>query len=152
MRFNFFNRKVFFTNEEHAAIIEAIKLAEMQTSGEIRVFVESRCKYMDPLYRAEEVFWSLKMDNTKDRNAVLVYVAVKDHQYAIYADEGIFQREMKFFWIEKVAEMRLFFRKQEYAQAIVNVIEHIGKSLKGYFPYDKAVDKNEIPDDIIFGQ
>ena len=85
-------QKNFFTEEEQKLIAEAIRNAERRTSGEIRVFVESRCSYVNPLDRAVEIFISLKMDQTAERNAVLLYVATKDRQLAIFGDEGIHKK------------------------------------------------------------
>ena len=65
---SFFKRKDFFSPDERARIIDAIRVAEMQTSGEIRLYVESRCRYVDPIDRAREIFWCLKMDHTVERN------------------------------------------------------------------------------------
>ena len=81
--FSFFTRNNFFSEEEKQRIIDSIRSAELQTSGEIRVFLESRCRFVDPLDRAAEIFWGLKMDQTEDKNAVLVYVAIRDHQYGV---------------------------------------------------------------------
>jgi len=79
-------------------IVAAIGQAERQTSGEIRVFVESRCRFVNPLDRAAEVFTGLKMDQTAQRNAVLVYVALKDRQLALYGDKGIHEKVGDAFW------------------------------------------------------
>jgi len=54
--------------------------------------VESRCRYVDPLDRAAEVFANLKMEQTDARNAVLVYVALKDRQLALLGDKGIHEK------------------------------------------------------------
>ena len=83
---------------QQSQIVKAVQQAELQTSGEVRVFIENKCSYMDALDRAREIFFSLKMDNTALRNAVLVYVAVKDKQVAIFADEGIHQKTGAVYW------------------------------------------------------
>lgn len=70
-------------------MLEAIRSSEQKTSGEIRVYIESRCKYVNPIDRASELFWLLQMDHTQERNAVLIYIASKDHQVAIWGDDGI---------------------------------------------------------------
>lgn len=150
--FTLFRKKEFFTHSEQEAIVAAIKEAEVQTSGEVRVYVESRCRFVDPLDRAAEVFWALKMDQTEQRNAVLVYLAVVDHQVAIMGDEGIHQKVGDEFWRTEVSKMITQFRKQHYAEALVQVIKDAGEALKTHFPYDRQTDKNELPDDIIFGQ
>jgi uncharacterized membrane protein len=77
----------YFSSSEKRSIIDAIQQAELRTSGEVRVYIESRCRMVNPVDRAAEVFFGLKMDMTDDRNGVLVYLAMKDHQYAIFADE-----------------------------------------------------------------
>lgn len=90
--FSFFKKKDFFREEEKKQIVDAIRNAERRTSGEVRVFVESRCRYVDPLDRAAEIFFNLKMSETDDRNAVLLYIAMKDRQLAVFGDEGIHKK------------------------------------------------------------
>lgn len=150
--FPLFKRKGLFSKEENDLIVEAIRSAEQQTSGEIRVYVESRCRFLDPLDRAAEIFWSLKMDHTEYRNSVLLYVALKDQQFAIFADSGIHQKLGTPFWEEQVAVLGKYFSTENYTQALVKVIHHVGAALHHYFPYDPATDKNELPDDIVFGK
>ena len=87
-----FRRKEFFTDEEKQSIIDAVRNAEQRTSGEVRVFVESRCRYVNAIDRAVEIFENLQMQKTELRNATLVYVAVKDRQLAVFGDEGIHQK------------------------------------------------------------
>ncbi|HWC55324.1 MAG TPA: TPM domain-containing protein, partial [Chitinophagaceae bacterium] len=98
-------RNKFFTEEEHQKILQAIQHAEKETSGEIRVFVESKCSYMDALDRAKEIFEKLNMQNTAERNAVLIYVAVKHHQLAIFGDEAIHKKVGKGYWSKLVTQM-----------------------------------------------
>ncbi len=143
-------KKDFFTPEQQERMVQAIQHAEKNTSGEVRVFVESKCKYVDPIDRAKEIFFSLKMDKTKDRNAVLLYLALKDRQLALFADEGIYQRCGGEFWNHEVKKIIAAFTKDDYTGGICLVVEDIGKALKQQFPYE-AADKNELPDKIIFG-
>jgi uncharacterized membrane protein len=149
--FSFFKKKDFFSKEENDKIIAAIRHAEECTSGEVRVFVESRCKFIDPLDRAMEIFAELKMENTKDRNAVLVYIAIKDRQLAVYGDSGINAKTGDEYWKAEVAKMISEFNKEHYAEGISECVKDIGEALQTYFPYDKQTDKNELPDEIIFG-
>jgi uncharacterized membrane protein len=132
-------------------IVGAIRLAELATSGEIRIYVETKCPAVEPLDRAAEIFFGLQMDKTKDRNAVLVYLATKHRQLAIYADEGIYAKTGPHFWNREVADMIEAFRTEHYQEGIIRVIADIGKALHSFFPYQKAIDKNELPDDIVFG-
>lgn len=151
--FNPFRKKRSLLSEEETRIIvKAIRQAEEQTSGEVRVFIESRCRYMDALDRASELFFSLKMDKTVQRNAVLVYVALKDHQLAIFGDEGIHQLVGAGYWQQRVEEMIASFNKEDYAEGIGSCVIQIGQALQQHFPYDKKTDKNELPDTIVFGR
>jgi uncharacterized membrane protein len=148
----FKNKPAFFTQKEQDDILKAITEAEKKTSGEIRIYIESRCKYVEPLDRAGEIFYKLMMDKTAERNAVLVYLAVKDHQLAMFADEGIHLKTGKEFWKKEVQLMLSHFNKQDYAAGLINVIKEIGDALHYHFPYLENVDKNELPDDIVFGK
>ncbi len=142
----------FFSDSEQEKIVQAVQQAERQTSGEVRVFVESKCTYMDALDRAAEIFYQLQMDKTALHNGVLVYVAVKDHQVAVYADEGIHAKAGKDYWPATVKTMLPHFRQEHIADGICSAVLKIGEALQHYFPYDAATDKNELPDDIVFGK
>ena len=149
--FSLFKKKEFFSKEENDKIIAAIRHAEERTSGEVRVFVERKCKFIDPLDRAREIFAELKMQNTKDRNAVLVYVAIRDRQLAIFGDSGINAKTGEAYWKQEVDKMISSFNQECYADGISDCVRDIGLALQTYFPYDKETDKNELPDEIIFG-
>ena len=148
----FSRKKEFFSKEENDIIVQSIRDAEKQTSGEVRIFVESKCRFMDPLDRAKEIFAELKMENTKDRNGVLFYVALKDRQLAIFADSGIHKAVGEQYWKDVVSHILLFFNKENYALGIKECITKIGEALRSNFPYDAETDKNELPDEIIFGK
>ena len=149
--FSFFKKKDFFTAEEQQLIIEAIRNAERRTSGEVRVFVESKCSYMDAIDRAAELFFQLEMQKTDDRNAVLLYVAMKDRQLAVFGDEGIHKRVGNEYWNNEVQKMISNFNRENYAAGISEVVKDIGEALTKNFPFNNATDKNELPDDIVFG-
>jgi uncharacterized membrane protein len=152
LKIPFFSKKDFFSPAEKNQIVAAIREAEQETSGEIRIFVESRCRFVDPLDRASEVFWLLKMENTEARNAVLVYVAVKDRQLAILGDQGIHEKVGDVFWNQTVAKIISQFQREGFSDAIVKMILDIGAALKYHFPFNREMDKNELPDDIVFGR
>lgn len=147
-----FSAKPLLSDSDQELVVNAIRASEKQTSGEIRVYVESRCRFVDPLDRAAAVFYSLKMDATDLHNAVLVYVAIKDRQLAIFADEGIYQKAGAQFWQNAVSTMLNDFNRNDYGQGIAAVVRDIGNTLHAHFPYDAATDKNELPDDIVFGK
>ena len=151
--FPFFKRKgVNFSDGEKSLILQAVKQAELRTSGEIRVFVESRCRFLNPLDRAVEVFHELKMEATEKRNAVLVYVALKDKQLAILGDAGIHVQVGDEFWNERVAQMIAEFNGANYIKGISDCVLKIGEALSTHFPYDGAKDQNELSDEIVFGR
>ena len=150
---SFFRKKrSFFSEEETKLIVKAIRHAENQTSGEVRVFVESRCSWMDAIDRAAELFFSLKMDKTEQRNAVVVYVAVKDRQLAVFGDEGIHNKVGAAYWNKVVGEMLASFNTHNYAEGISNCVIQIGDALTTHFPFNRDTDKNELPDEIVFGR
>lgn len=153
MTFSLFNKKPLdiLTDAEKEEIVQSIRLAESRTSGEIRVFMEQKCKYVDPVERATEIFFQLKMERTTDRNAVLLYVAVKDHQLAIFGDEGIYQKTGKDYWEEAVNHILQHFNKDNFAAGVSTYVQEIGEALHYYFPYNHETDQNELPDDIVFG-
>jgi uncharacterized membrane protein len=144
--------KDFFTAEEKDRIVEAIRHAEHRTSGEVRVFIESRCRYVDAIDRAARVFFRLEMDKTENRNAALVYVALKDRQLAVYGDENIHKKVGDQYWNSVVKKMLENFNRENYAEGIRQCITEIGEALHTHFPYDSKTDKNELPDDIVFGK
>jgi uncharacterized membrane protein len=150
--FSFGKKKEFFTAEQQQQMVDAIQEAERNTSGEVRVFIESRCTYVDAVDRAQEIFFNLKMEQTEDRNAVLLYMAVDDHQLALFADEGIYKRLGREYWNQEVKKIIADFRKDDYTKGICTIVTDIGNALKAEFPYDRKGDKNELPDEIIFGK
>ncbi len=152
MKIPFLSKKDFFSEEEKKLIVDAIREAEQQTSGEIRVYVESRCRFVDPLDRAAEVFALLKMEKTAGSNAVLFYLAVKDRQLAIFGDRAIHEKVGEEFWRKQVMQIISQFRREHFAEAIAKVIKEIGDALRFHFPYDRQTDINELPDDIVFGR
>ena len=145
-------KKSFFPEEETRLIVNAIRHAEQHTSGEVRVFVESRCSWVDAIDRAAEIFFSLKMDKTEQRNAVLIYVAIKDRQLAVFGDEGIHHKVGTGYWNKVVKEMLSSFNKENYARGIADCAIQVGEALHKHFPYERGTDKNELPDEIVFGR
>lgn len=138
----------FFTKEEQHNIVAAIKEAELNTSGEIRVHIENHCKE-EALERAAEVFYDLKMDRTAARNGILFYLAVKDHKFAIIGDEGINREVERDFWNDIKDEMIYNFKENKFAEGLIAGILKCGDKLKKYFPYQND-DVNELSDEISF--
>ncbi|MBN3581472.1 TPM domain-containing protein [Algoriphagus aestuarii] len=139
-----------FSSADKKAIVNAIKSAEVSTSGEIQVHIESRCKG-DVLDRAVVVFDKLKMYQTKDRNGVLFYLAVEDKKFAILGDSGINEAVPDDFW-EKIKEnMVSRFKAGEFTLGLIEGIKETGTQLGAHFPYQGDSDINELPDEISFG-
>src|SRR6187549_2172088 len=150
--FSLFKKKEFFSAEDKAQIVEAIRLAEKETSGEIRIFVESKNPFVDPIDRAAEIFFKLEMQNTEHRNAVLLYIAMKDHELALFADEGIYKKAGAEYWDNAVKNMISQFTRHNINNGIEQCVRQIGQTLKEKFPYEASTDKNELPDDMVFGK
>lgn len=140
------------TASDKQLLVEAIQLAEKNTSGEIRVYVESKLGKGDALSRATEIFFKHKMNETKQRNAVLIYVAVNDKKLAIYADQGIYEKMGIEFWYSQVQEMTGHFKSMNYVNGITAVIGEVGHALSSHFPYDRITDTNELSDEIMIGK
>lgn len=148
----FKSRKQLFSEEETRLIVKAIRHAEQRTSGEVRVFVESKCSWVDAIDRAAELFFKLQMDKTEHRNGTLIYVAIKDRQLAVFGDEGIHQKVGTAYWNNVVAEMLQSFNRHDYAKGIADCVIQVGDALTTHFPYERDTDKNELPDEIVFGR
>jgi uncharacterized membrane protein len=134
-------------------LVQAIQAAEKTTSGEIRVFIESHLpKKMDALQRATEIFFKNNMNETKDRNGVLVYVAIEDKKLAIYGDQAIYEKLGIEFWYSQVQDMTSHFKKTNYVTGMAQVIESVGQALTTHFPYDRENDTNELSDEIMVGK
>ncbi len=141
--------EAFLSTEEEQDIIEAIQNAEKNTSGEIRVHVEQSSK-TDAYKRAMEVFHDLKMDNTKLRNGVLIYVAVADKTFAIYGDKGINTVVADNFWQTTRDTIQQHFKSGNFKQGLVEGIKEAGAQLKTYFPWQQD-DTNELSNEISKG-
>jgi len=141
----------FLTKEEQALVVAAIQEAEKTTSGEIRVFIEKKCAHNNPMDRAQELFYHLKMDATALQNGVLVYLAHEDHKFCLLGDKGIHEKTGDNYWQQEVQVAISHFKQNKYAHGLRTIILDIGLSLSQHFPYDSQTDKNELPDEIVFG-
>jgi uncharacterized membrane protein len=138
----------FFTKEQQAQILAAVKEAENETSGEIRIHIETFCKE-DVLDRAAWVFKKLGMHNTAERNGVLFYVAVGDRKFAVIGDAGINIKVPAGFWDDVKGLLLENFREGKFTEGLSAGIILAGTHLKKHFPHRKD-DVNELQDDISF--
>jgi uncharacterized membrane protein len=139
----------FFTKEEDKMIVKTIKNAELRTSGEIRIFVEPTCT-LHVNDRTVEIFKHLKMHQTKERNGVLIYLSTDDKKFAIYGDEGIYEKFGYHFWVESSNIIKNHAIDDKIAIGLCKVIENLGEKLALFFPISTHV--NELPDKIEYGE
>jgi uncharacterized membrane protein len=141
----------FLTPDQEQVIAESIEMAESQTTGEIRVHIEKRCKG-DPLHRTIELFAELGMHETTHQNGVLIYVSLDDHKLGIYGDAGIHEKVGESFWDEDIELMKEYFIKKEYAAGLIEVISRVGEKLNHFFPQVGDDHPNELENTISFGK
>lgn len=139
----------FLTADQQLTVVNAVRLAEKGTSGEIRIHIDGKCSG-DPVKRAEEVFGQLGMHRTELRNGVLIYLACNSKVFAIVGDKGINDIVPEGFWTGITAMMGNEFRNGRFAEGLEKAAVMVGEKLKEFFPY-QADDINEQPDDISFG-
>jgi len=140
----------FITKADQELIVKSIESAELNTSGEIRVHLESSCK-SDPVERAVLIFNKLKMFKTKERNGVLIYIAYKSRKFAIIGDTGINAKVPENFWDEVKEKLLNYFALGDIVSGLTLAIYMSGEKLKEYFPYQKD-DINEQSNEISFGE
>lgn len=143
--------KPFYSPEEVERILAAVKSNEALTSGEIRICIETSCSYVNPLDRAAELFFQLKMYNTEYRNAVLIYIAYGDKDFAIYCDKAIYEKTNHTFWNQECKGLAKAFHQGLKVEGLIQAVNDIGFKLKELFPA-QSKPKNELPDEIVFGK
>jgi uncharacterized membrane protein YgcG len=152
--FSWFRKnKSLLSKEIQDAVVAAIASSEKRSSGEIRVYVESHCNLVNPIDRCEQIFVQMKMHETKERNGVLLYLALQDRQFAIVGDQGINQKVGgNQYWEYIAAQLKEHFKAGNIKEGICYCITEIGQSLAKYFPENGAENINELPDEIVFGK
>lgn len=138
--------KHFIAKLDEKQIIAAIAAAEQHSSGQIRVYIAHR-KRPDALTAAQERFIKLGMDKTRQRNAVLLYLAPESHQFSIVGDVGVHEKCGDSFWQEIVQEMAPLLKSEKYTNAMIGAIQRVGGVLARHFPRDPD-HPNELPDSI----
>jgi uncharacterized membrane protein len=132
---------------DQTKIVDAIRAAERVTSGEVKVHVEPRCPGGDPYKRAVDLFQKLGLTKTKDRNAVLIYVATRDRKFTIIGDKGIHEEVGSAFWADAVQRMKVAFTRGAFGEGIAGAVQSVGQRMAAKFPH-KADDVNEIDNEI----
>ncbi len=140
--------KEFLSQLDHDRIVRAIKDAEAKTSAEIRVYLQRGKLVGDPVAAAVKRFHRLGMQKTRERNAVLIFVAARSQKFAVIGDEAIHQRCGEVYWQYVVDLMREHFRSERFSDAIVDAVRDIGRVLAEHFP-KRAESTNELPDEVV---
>jgi len=139
--------KEFLSKLEHDRIVQAIQQAEAKTSGQIRVYVQRGKLTVDPLIAAQKRFHRMGMHKTRERNAVLIFVAPRAHKFAVVGDKAIHEKCGEQFWQRLVDGMRVHFQNEKFSHAIVEAVEETGKVLAAHFPKTRA-SGSELSDEI----
>jgi uncharacterized membrane protein len=137
----------FLSAKEEDEVVEAIRMAEKATSGEIRVHIEKSHGEVDIFERAIEVFHLLKMDNTKQENGVLIYVAIENRDFVIYGDKGINEVVPNDFWESTKDAIVAQFKAGNYKQGLIDGILKAGEQLNKHFPWSEG-NTNELSNTI----
>ena len=140
----------YFTEEQKEAMVAAIREAEKNTSGEIRIHFENHTR-KEVLDRAAQVFAELKMHKTALRNGVLIYIALEDRKLAILGDAGINAKVSANYWDDIKNQLVCDFKQGNVCGGVCKAVHSVGLLLKNFFPY-QTDDINELPDDLSFGQ
>lgn len=139
---------LFFSKKEKEQVVDAIHEAERKTSGEIRVHLAGRNRE-DVLAHAREIFEKIGMAKTVAHSGVLIFLEVKSRRFAVVGDAGIHERVPQGFWDEIAKGLALHFRKNHFADGIVEAVRLMGEKLSQHFPYERD-DFNELPDEISY--
>lgn len=123
---------------------EAIRAAETQTSGEVRVSI-SPPFWGDVRSAAEHAFARMGMTRTRQRNAVLFFVVPSRRKFAVIGDSGIHEKVGQQFWDSLTADMTEHFRHDDFTGGLVRAIRAVAEELALHFPWHEG-DKNELPD------
>lgn len=142
-----------FTESDIAQITEAIRKAEENTSGEIRVVIIAHCEqglFGDTYAQARRAFSRLGMDNTKDKTGVLLLVVTEEQKFSIIGDTGIHEKLPPDYWEKQARILSSYFKNGRFADGISEVVAEVGKQLAAHFPR-KSDDTNELPNEPVIG-
>lgn len=142
--------KEFLSKLEHDRVVQAIRDAELKTSGEIRVFIQRGEIKGDALVAAQKRFQRLGLHKNAHHNDVLIWVAPRAHKFAVVGDEAIHQKCGEELWQRLVEKMREHFRNEKFTDALVDAIHDIGAELAAHFPRTSTSTGSQ-PDEVIEG-
>jgi uncharacterized membrane protein len=128
--------KHFARHIAHDAVVEAIRQAELKTSGQIRVYISHR-PTEDPVAAAQKEFMHQGLGNSPERNGVLIFVAPQSHKFAVIGDAGVHAKCGDVFWQELANSMTEYFRKSQFKEGIIHGVGRAGELLAQHFPRAK---------------
>ena len=134
---------------DQVRVVEAIREAERVTSGEIRVSV-AHFFWGDVEKTAGKAFHRLGMENTADRNSVLIFLVPSRKRFAIVGDTGIHEKVGQAFWHDVSACLSSHFRREAFTEGLVEGVRMVGDRLATHFPFAGEADRNEHSDDVDF--
>ncbi|MBS1548415.1 MAG: TPM domain-containing protein [Bacteroidetes bacterium] len=146
--------KRIFTDQQLATLTEAIRMAEHQSTGEIRVHIDQTTTNQtenatDNASVAFDVFKSLCMGKTKEKNAVLFHINFHQKYLTIIGDTGIHEKVKQDFWDQLHDKTTAEFANGNYLKGLEKAILETGTELKKHFPIE-GENPNELPDEITF--
>jgi len=148
---SFMHRRKLIKSIDTERIEKAIREAEKQTSGEIRVSI-ALFFWGKIRPAAEKAFSRLGMTNTRDRNGILFFIVPSRRRFVVLGDEGIHAKVGQEFWERIAAAMSEQFRKGEFTEGLIKGIQEAGERLAAHFPYSQVKDISELSDKIDFGR
>jgi uncharacterized membrane protein len=137
----------FLNSKQQTQITDAISAAELNTSGEIVLYLCKKSK-KDIYEQAKTIFNKKKLYQTEQRNGVLIALSYQDHKLAVLGDEGINKVVEDGFWDDVIKHMIDQFKLSAYTDGLAEGIKMIGEKLKVHFPY-QSDDVNELSNEII---
>ncbi|MES2565809.1 MAG: TPM domain-containing protein [Bacteroidota bacterium] len=141
-------KKKLLSAEDETRLIKAIHAAESKTSGEMRVHIEEACEG-DALEACKKLFTDLKMNETKDRNGILFFLAIESRAFAVWGDEGIHKKVTDEFW-KHITECAIgYFKQHDLINGLEKSVEMCGEKLQHYFPLEHD-DKDELTNEISY--
>ena len=140
--------KKLLSPEESAALALTIEETECRTSAEIKVVIIRRC-LGDLRDKAMRTFHKLGLDETEQRNCVMIMLATAAREFLIFGDEGIHEKVGQGFWDEVRDRMGELFRQGRFGEGLCEGVRMAGEKLAEHFPA-RAVEVDEISDEVAY--
>jgi uncharacterized membrane protein len=139
--------KNFLTTEQEQEVVDAIRTAEAQTSGEIRVVITSRW-ILRPEHHAWQLFERLEMTRTRHRNGTLIVLFTRRRRFVVLGDSGLHGILKPGYWDGIAAAMTELLREGRKLDAITTAIRMLGETMAGHWP-PEASNPDELPNALV---